>query len=364
MKIYLVGGAVRDQLLGLPAKEKDWVVVGASVHDMLQLGFRQVGKDFPVFLHPKTQEEYALARKERKTGKGYTGFSVEASPNVTLEEDLLRRDITINAMALDEKTGTIIDPYHGQDDLNHRLLRHVSAAFSEDPVRILRVARFAARFDFEVAPETYHLMQAMVNAGEVDALVAERVWKECERALNEKNPIRFFEVLQQCGADKILFPAFSHQGLAALIQTSKKTAIATIRLAALCYTLTAKEIQTFTDRYRIPHDYKDLVIMVNRFYPLFLEAKNLNAVELTNLLQQLDAFRREERFHAFLLACQAISLSSEDFLLHCFNVAKNIEIKTHIQLLKGKQIAEKITQLRTTAIQQFLSQTTDPSASA
>lgn len=191
MKIYLVGGAVRDQVLGLPVKEKDWVVVGATVDDMLRAGYRQVGKDFPVFLHPKTGEEYALARTERKVGRGYTGFAFDAAPTVSLEEDLKRRDLTINAMA-QTSTGEIIDPYHGQEDLEKKILRHVSPAFAEDPVRILRVARFNARFGFDVAPDTLQLMRKMVAQGEVDALVAERVWKELERALLEQHPENFF----------------------------------------------------------------------------------------------------------------------------------------------------------------------------
>src|SRR3990167_2277218 len=231
MKIYLVGGAVRDKLLGWPVKERDWVVVGATVNDMLGLGYRQVVKEFPVFLHPKTNEEYALARMERKTEPGYKGFAFDSSPTVTLEEDLLRRDLTINAMAIavedvDKKKPAIIDPYHGQDDLNKKLLRHVSPAFAEDPVRILRVGRFLARYaslGFKVAPETTELMCKMTAAGEVDALVAERVWKELERALGEKNPEKFFDVLASCHAMSILFPHLhvDGAGMAALKEAVK-----------------------------------------------------------------------------------------------------------------------------------------------
>ncbi len=209
MKTYLVGGAVRDELLGLPVRERDWVVVGATAAQMLDLGYRQVGRDFPVFLHPETHEEHALARTERKTAPGYRGFVVHAEPDVTLEEDLLRRDLTINAMARDE-AGGLIDPFNGRADLEARLLRHVSPAFAEDPVRILRVARFAARFahlGFRVADETRALMRRMVAAGEVDALVPERVWQEMERALGEGSPATFFEVLRDCGALAVLFPA-------------------------------------------------------------------------------------------------------------------------------------------------------------
>ncbi|MDH3948278.1 MAG: multifunctional CCA addition/repair protein, partial [Gammaproteobacteria bacterium] len=208
MQIYKVGGCVRDELLGLPVKDRDWVVVGTTPQEMLDAGYKPVGKDFPVFLHPETHEEYALARTERKTAPGYTGFAFHAAADVTLEEDLLRRDLTINAMA-ETPAGELIDPYHGRDDLQHRLLRHVSPAFVEDPVRILRVARFAARlaeFDFQVAEETMRLMREMVSNGEVDALVPERVWQETVRALSEAVPTRFFEVLRECGALAKLFP--------------------------------------------------------------------------------------------------------------------------------------------------------------
>jgi len=206
MKIYAVGGAVRDELLGLPVTDRDWVVVGATPQDMLDRGFVAVGRDFPVFLHPQTHEEYALARTERKTAPGYTGFAFHAAPGVTLEEDLVRRDLTINAMAKDE-AGAIVDPHGGRADLAARLLRHVSPAFAEDPVRILRVARFAARFaDFSVAAETMELMRGMAAAGEVDALVSERVWQELARGLMEARPSRMFEVLRECGALARLLP--------------------------------------------------------------------------------------------------------------------------------------------------------------
>lgn len=208
MKIYLVGGCVRDQLLGLKTKDRDWVVVGSTPEEMLELGYRQVGKDFPVFLHPKTNEEYALARTERKTSAGYSGFSFHTAADVTLEEDLIRRDLTINAIALSNKD-ELIDPFNGMDDIEAKILRHVSPAFVEDPVRILRVARFAARFaelDFNIADETQQLMAEMVNNGEVDSLVPERVWQETMHALNEKIPARYFEVLRDCGALAKLFP--------------------------------------------------------------------------------------------------------------------------------------------------------------
>ncbi|RRA40172.1 multifunctional CCA tRNA nucleotidyl transferase/2'3'-cyclic phosphodiesterase/2'nucleotidase/phosphatase, partial [Cronobacter sakazakii] len=202
MKSYLVGGAVRDALLGLPVKDKDWVVVGATPAEMLALGYQQVGKDFPVFLHPQTHEEYALARTERKSGQGYTGFTCYAAPDVTLEQDLQRRDLTINAIAQDD-SGEFIDPYHGRDDLKARLLRHVSPAFNEDPLRVLRVARFAARYahlGFRIAPETLSLMREMAENGELEYLTAERVWKETESALTTRNPQIYFLMLRECGA--------------------------------------------------------------------------------------------------------------------------------------------------------------------
>src|SRR3989344_3610887 len=205
MKIYLVGGAVRDKLLGLPVKDRDYVVVGATPEQMTAQGFKPVGADFPVFLHPQTKEEYALARTERKSGRGYKGFTVYAAPDVTLEDDLKRRDLTIHAMAEDE-SGKLVDPFHGAADLRAGILRHVSPAFGEDPVRILRAARFAARFGFAIAPETLQMMRDMVSSGEVDALVAERVWQELARGLMEKKPSRFFETLRSCGALAKILP--------------------------------------------------------------------------------------------------------------------------------------------------------------
>lgn len=298
MKIYLVGGAVRDQLLGRPVKEKDWVVVGASVDEMLKKGFRPVGKDFPVFLHPETHEEYALARTERKTGRGYTAFDFNASPDVTLEEDLMRRDLTINAMAQSVE-GELIDPYHGKDDLQQKLLRHVSPAFIEDPVRILRVARFAARFgDFRVAAETNQLMQQMVENGEVNALVAERVWKELERALGEDYPQRFFEVLDACGALRVLFPDIKKFDV--LINENKNSVME--RFALLLQNVPEDNIKLLCDRYRVPKDYREFALLVARYQNKACETR-LSAEEIVDLLQHLDAFRREERFKKFLNVC-------------------------------------------------------------
>lgn len=356
MKIYLVGGAVRDQLLGLPIKEKDWVVVGATVEDMLRAGYRQVGKDFPVFLHPKTGEEYALARTERKVGRGYTGFAFDASPTVTLEEDLKRRDLTINAMA-QTPTGEIIDPYHGQTDLKKKILRHVSLAFAEDPVRILRVARFNARFGFDVAPDTLLLMRKMVGQGEVDALVAERVWKEFERALIEQHPENFFTVLASCNALDILFPHIisSGAGLIALSQSVKISSSPQVRFAALLHTLSESEIKTLCDRYRAPTDYRELAILVSKFLPDYQDAKNLTANDLLNLLLATDAFRRPGRFNDFLLSCAACSSKpTTDWLLTCYEAVKTIEIKELTASYTGQELAQKIKEKRYHTIESWL----------
>lgn len=346
MKIYLVGGAVRDALLNRPVHEKDYVVVGATVDEMLAQGFQPVGKAFPVFLHPKTKEEYALARTEKKVGKGYHGFVFHTEPTVSLEEDLIRRDLTINAMARDEN-GQLFDPYGGVKDLEARVLRHVSEAFAEDPVRILRIARFAARFTplgFTVATETLLLMREMVNAGEVDALVPERVWKEMQLALCEPNPEQFFEVLKACEALKVLFPdldrlwsmpqdphshpegdAGTHTMLVlkAAVNLSKDPVV---RFAALMHDLGksrtmsdflpkhpgheeqgAELITALCQKYRIPNEYHELAKLTGLYHGQVHKAMKLSPTELLNLLENLDAFRRPERFELFLLACMADS---------------------------------------------------------
>jgi len=356
MKIYLVGGAVRDQLLGIPIKEKDWVVTGATVQDMLNQGFRQVGKDFPVFLHPETYEEYALARIERKTGRGYTGFTFDTSPTVTLEEDLLRRDLTINAIAQTPE-GEIIDPYHGQDDLAKKILRHVSSAFTEDPVRILRVGRFAARFGFPVAEETITLMQKMVTAGEIDALVPERVWKELERALIEKYPFQFFSVLEKCGALNILFPQLSihNPGILALKQDIHLPTNSQVHLAILLHALSKEKINIFCDHYRIPNQHRELALLVSQYLPDYQKAKELTAEELLQLLIYLDAFRRPIRFKEFLTASEICSpYSTSLWLYNVFQAAANITVENISKKLKGKEIGEKIKQTRTDVIEQLL----------
>lgn len=308
MKIYLVGGAVRDKLLGLPVTEHDYVVVGATEAEMLKLGYQRVGKEFPVFLHPKTKDEYALARLERKTGPGYKGFAFDTSPEVTLEEDLLRRDLTINAMA-ETMEGEVIDPYHGQNDLQLKLLKHVSDAFAEDPVRILRVGRFLARYahlGFKVAPETIALMRRMVEAGEVNALVAERVWKELERALLEKTPQAFFQVLAECGALPILFPDFTldNAGIRALNAATNISNRAAIRFAALLFHY--DHIKTFSTRYKVPNYFQALATLAHQNHQLLCDAKTFNAEQLLSLFYKLDIFRREERFLDLLTTCSAI----------------------------------------------------------
>jgi tRNA nucleotidyltransferase (CCA-adding enzyme) len=349
MEIYLVGGAVRDQLLGLTPKEKDYVVVGATVADMQRLGYRQVGKDFPVFLHPETQEEYALARKERKTAPGYSGFDFDASPKVTLEEDLQRRDLTINAIA-EKKDGSLIDPYHGQQDLEKKLLRHVSPAFIEDPVRILRVGRFAARFaqhGFSVAPDTVELMKAMVKSGEVDALVAERVWKELERALQEKNPEKFFEVLAACNAFAVLFPDLKAENVRALTQATLVSDDGEIRFAVLLYNLSPEQIKKLCDRYRVPSSYRDLALLLAKHYSECLQSETFDAERLLNLLIALDAFRRDKRFKKFMQACRTFKSETKfpdlSRLEMAYQAAKKVDVQAALdQKLANTQFAEFI----------------------
>ncbi|WP_126464074.1 multifunctional CCA addition/repair protein [Sulfuritortus calidifontis] len=340
MQVYVVGGAVRDRLLGLPVQDRDHVVVGATPEDMARLGFRPVGRDFPVFLHPETQEEYALARTERKTARGYKGFQVYASPEVTLEQDLIRRDLTINAMA-EAEDGRIIDPYGGQRDLAAKVLRHVSAAFAEDPLRILRVARFAARFpDFGVAPETLELMRAMVRSGEIDALVPERVWQEISRGLMEGRPSRLIEVLRDCGALAKLLPEVDalfgvpqdpakHPEIDTGVHLLRVLDWAAaqghelpVRYAALVHDLgkglTPRSrwpdhngheaagiaaVRGVSTRLKVPTDCKELALTVARWHGEAHRADRLDAAGLLALLEATDAFRRPERFEQFLLAC-------------------------------------------------------------
>jgi tRNA nucleotidyltransferase (CCA-adding enzyme) len=309
MQVYLVGGAVRDELLGRPVNERDWVVVGATPAEMQRLGFRAVGREFPVFLHADTNEEYALARLERKTGPGYRGFVTESSPDVSLEQDLLRRDLTINAMAL-SAAGTLIDPYGGRADLQQRRLRHVSPAFAEDPVRVLRVARFAARFadlGFQVAPETRALMQTMVASGELAALVPERVWREMQRALAEATPEAFFDTLQDCGALSLVLPELHWHASdrEALRAAARLTPEAGVRFAALMAGSALPDIQSLCQRLRAPNPYRELALLCARLQPRIEQALQLDAAGLLELLESADAFRRPERFAGLLLASTA-----------------------------------------------------------
>lgn len=309
MQIYRVGGAVRDRLLGLPVTDTDWVVVGATPEQMLAHGFRQVGRDFPVFLHPQSKEEYALARTERKRGRGYTAFEVHADPQVTLEQDLARRDLTINAMAEDSE-GHIIDPYHGRRDLDHKLLRHVTPAFAEDPLRVLRVARFAARFfplGFSIAEETMALMKTIVDAGEMEALVAERVWTETARALGERDPVAYFDVLEQCGALLRLLPELAkHYRCGAVPARALLAAVAAdterpeVRFAALVCALSETALAALADRLRLPGDYCQLGSLCSRHLESLHAFAELTAVERLQLLEVIDALRRRQRLDALL----------------------------------------------------------------
>lgn len=342
MQIFTVGGAVRDALLGLPVHDRDFVVVGSTPAEMLSLGFRQVGADFPVFLNPVTNEEYALARTERKTGVGYQGFSVDVSPDVTLEEDLSRRDLTINAIAQADD-GTLIDPLNGRADLSHKVLRHVSPAFAEDPVRILRIARFAARYtDFTVARETMALMQTMVIDGEVDHLVAERVWQELSRGLMEKKPSRTLDLLHECGALARLLPEVDRLfGVGQPVKSHPEGCVGThvklvldyaacqgfslpVRFAALLHDvgkgLTPPDqwpvhhgheerglsgVESICDRFKVPAACRELAIHVTRFHTLVHRAEELTVTRIVKLLEQVDGFRRPQRFEEFLQACEA-----------------------------------------------------------
>ena len=293
MKVYLVGGAVRDELLGLPVKERDYVVVGATPEEMVRLGFKPVGKDFPVFLHPTTHDEYALARTERKSGRGYKGFTVYASPEVTLEEDLRRRDLTINAMAK-AQDGSLIDPFGGKKDLEAGLLRHVSEAFAEDPVRILRVARFAARFGFSIHDTTLALMRRMVESGEADYLVPERVWQEFSRGLAERHPERMFELLQRAGLLAKAFPEIK-------AWPERFTGSLPVRFAVLAWPLEEKDLRALCERLRAPAEVRDLALAAVRSKD---GLKKSTPEALLGVLRGADAFRRPERFAELLEAAR------------------------------------------------------------
>lgn len=330
VKFYMVGGAVRDQLLGLPIQDRDWVVIGATPDQMLAAGYLPVGKDFPVFLHPETHEEYALARTERKTAPGYHGFAFHADASVTLEEDLARRDLTINAIALGDD-GQLIDPYGGKRDLQAKILRHVTSAFAEDPVRILRTARFAARYEgFTVAPETMQLMQQMVSCGEVDALVAERVWQELSRGLLEQKPSRMFSVLRECVALQHIMPEIENlfheqrhiSGITkgahilnvldyAADQNLHHNSALAISFALLTYQLPSLQaIEAFCKRLRVPFDCKDLAVLAHHALSQLHHAPHISAQQAFSLLQRTDAFRQTTRFQALLCAAKIDACTS------------------------------------------------------
>lgn len=400
MKIYLVGGAVRDQLLNLPVKDRDWVVVGATPETLLQQGYQQVGKDFPVFLHPDTHEEYALARTERKSGSGYTGFTCYAAPDVTLEDDLQRRDLTINAIAYSAK-GEYIDPYHGIDDIHAKLLRHVSDAFSEDPLRVLRVARFAARFaplGFTIAPETMSLMQEMTNSGELNALTAERVWKETEKALHSQAPQVYFEILHQCGALKILFPEINalfgvpapkkwHPEIDTGIHTMMVLAMASwltddiaVRFSALCHDLgkgvTPVEnwphhhghgpagvplVEALCQRYRIPNQIRDLAKLAAKYHDHLHRIERMRPSKIIRLFDAIDAWRKPERIDQLAIISEADARGRQGaenlpypqgiFFRQAFKIANQVDVKSIVSRgLKGSAIREALTKQREVAI--------------
>jgi tRNA nucleotidyltransferase (CCA-adding enzyme) len=393
-----VGGAVRDELLGLPVKDRDYVVVGATPEDMVRLGYKPVGKDFPVFLHPKTREEYALARTERKTARGYKGFAIYAAPDVTLEQDLLRRDFTINAIAQDAD-GNLIDPHHGIADLRAGILRHVSAAFGEDPVRILRAARFSARFGFTIAPETLKLMRDMVNSGEVDALVAERVWQELARGLMEKRPSRFFETLRSCGALAKIIPEVDalfgipqpgkyHPEIDCGIHTmlvvddaAQRDYTLEVRFAALTHDLgkgnTPKDIlprhvghelrsvvlvKQLSERMRASSECRDLALLAARYHGDIHRAKELRAETVIKLFQSADAWRRPERFTHLLQACacdargrtghESDAYPQADYLIQLLNIARAVDAGEIAQRCSDNtEIAAAVQQARIRSIE-------------
>jgi len=400
METYLVGGAVRDQLLGKNVQDRDWLVIGSTPEEMISLGYVRVGKDFPVFLHPETKEEYALARTERKSGKGYTGFEVDAGPEVTIEEDLARRDLTVNAIAMNNN-GEIIDPYHGVQDLTQRVLRHVTDAFSEDPLRVLRVARFKARFHslgFRIAPDTLKLMSEIANSGELTELADERVWVEIKKSLMEEAPAEFFVVLKECGALKILLPEVDNlfgveqreeyhpeidtgvHTMMVLEQAAKMKADAEVRFSALVHDLgkadtppeilprhighehkSVKRVNQVCRRLKVPKNYQDLAVLVAKYHTQCHQAFSLKASTVLKLLESVDAFRRPERLVQFLQACKADALGRKGFenneypqseyLLKAFNVSNAISAKPIIESgTTGPEVGIALKRKRTQAI--------------
>ena len=406
MQIYKVGGAVRDRLLGRPISEVDWVVVGASAEQMLELGYRPVGADFPVFLHPQTGEEYALARTERKSGRGYGGFTFHASPEVTLEQDLIRRDLSVNAMAEDDH-GNLIDPYGGQQDLEARILRHVSPAFAEDPLRVLRVARFAARYaplGFSVAPETLALMRQLADSGELAHLTAERSWKEISRALMEPCPDVFVQVLRDCGALAALLPEVddlfgvpqpqAHHPeidtgvhvLSVLRQCAEYDQPLNVRWACLLHDVgkgltpeaewprhIAHEhkglplIQAINERCKAPRDCAELASLVGEFHTHGHRALELRPSTLLELLQRFDVFRRPQRFAEFVAACEMdargrLGLEQRDYpqaayLLGAAEAARQVPVKPLLEKgFKGAELGEALNRERLQALKAYKEQ--------
>ncbi len=418
MQVFLVGGAVRDALLGLPVHDRDWVVVGATPEDMVSQGFVPVGKDFPVFIHPQTGEEYALARTERKSARGYRGFVVHASPDVTLEQDLARRDLTINSIAayarytgasvqFDTEPETFIDPYDGRGDIQRKVLRHVTEAFCEDPVRILRVARLAARFpDFSVAPETMQLMQTMVKDGEVDALVAERVWQELARGLMTDQPSRMFDVLRDCAALQKLLPevdrlwgvpqvAEHHPEIdtgvhlmMVLDMSARFEATLAVRFACLCHDLgkgttpadvlprhighearSARLLKDVCERLRVPNDCRELADIVAREHGNIHRSGELSAAALVRLLERCDAFRKPAPFGEALLACECdargrlghrdAAYPQRQRLLQALHAAQSVDTtmvagSAQAAGADGPQIGEKVRAARVAAVNAWL----------
>ncbi|WP_144210249.1 multifunctional CCA addition/repair protein [Shewanella donghaensis] len=403
MKIYLVGGAVRDSFLSLPIKDKDWVVVGGSIEEMFDLGYSQVGRDFPVFLHPKNQQEYALARTERKSGQGYSGFSCDANKDVTLEQDLLRRDLTINAMAQDEQ-GNLYDPYGGMTDLENRVLRHVSDAFIEDPLRVLRVARFAARFahlGFTIAKETIELMQSISGSGELDHLTPERVFQELDKALATQNPEIFFEQLRCCGALKVLFPEIDslfgvpqpekwHPEIDSGIHTmmvlqaaAKLTDKKTTRFAALVHDLgkaiTPEAlwpkhhghgqkglpiIKKLAQRIKAPNEYKELALLCSDQHQNIHNAFELRPETIIKIFDKADFWRKPQRLDDLLICCQAdlqgrtgfedSEYPQSHYLQQCFIIAKDVDVQQVItDGFRGAEIKQQLSIRRAEAIKEF-----------
>lgn len=407
MKAYLVGGAVRDTLLKLPVRERDWVVIGETPEAMLARGYTEVGKDFPVFLHPETKDEYALARIERKTSHGYKGFAVHATPDVNLEKDLLRRDLTINAMALMDN-GEIFDPYGGQEDLKNKIFRHISPAFCEDPVRVLRIARFCARYQhlgFSIAPETQKLMQQMVTQGEIDHLVPERVWAETVKALGEQSPAAYFQALRDCGALARIFPELDRlfgvpqpkkhhpeidTGIHTLMVLEQAVLLSdkpTVRFAALVHdlgkaltpadkwpshhgheTLGISALKKLCQRLRVPNDFHKLAQHVMQYHTHSHRVFELKPSTLCNTLAALGAFKAKNQLTDFLLACEAdakgrLGLESApypqaDYILAAQKAAKCITSSAVDSSLKGKEIGLAIHRLRTQEISKIKKQFT------